>query len=65
MNVPFERFGGGANRSNRALALGLARRGHDVHVVCPATDPTGAPHRLLERLASEGMIVARDADAIR
>lgn len=35
-NVPYTRFHGGANRSNKALAEALAARGHRVSVVTPA-----------------------------
>ncbi|WP_349367910.1 amino acid adenylation domain-containing protein [Salinarimonas sp.] len=35
-NVPYTRYHGGANRSNRALAEALAARGHAVSVVTPA-----------------------------
>ena len=35
MNVPYTRWHGGANRSNRALLEGLAARGHTVAVVTP------------------------------
>lgn len=50
MNLPYTRSHGGTNRSNRALAEGLQRAGHEVHVVVPAL-PTPATQSHAEWIA--------------
>ncbi|MDQ1592737.1 MAG: hypothetical protein QOG71_3364 [Pyrinomonadaceae bacterium] len=59
MNLPYFPIYGGANKVNRTIAEGLARRGHTVEVVVPAL---GVPSRLthaelLDELASERIAV--------
>jgi amino acid adenylation domain-containing protein len=59
MNLPYFPIYGGANKINRTIAEGLARRGHTVEVVVPAL---GVPSRLthaelLDELASDGIAV--------
>ncbi|HYP02659.1 MAG TPA: glycosyltransferase, partial [Pyrinomonadaceae bacterium] len=59
MNLPYFPIYGGANKINRTIAEGLARRGHAVEVVVPAL---GVPSRLthaglLDELASAGIAV--------
>lgn len=49
-NVPYTRFHGGANRSNKALAEALAARGHRISVVTPAL--SSPPQETLEEWRS-------------
>ena len=58
-NLPYFPIYRGANKINRTIAEGLARRGHTVEVVVPAL---GVPSRLthaelLDELASERIAV--------
>jgi amino acid adenylation domain-containing protein len=52
MNLPYFPILGGANKLNRALAEGLALKGHDMHVVVPAL---GVPSRLTHEEFRAGM----------
>lgn len=67
MNVPYTRFEGGANRSNRHLLEGLAARGHRVAVVTPAlAAPSSITHdQWRADLARRGVAVAADGAADR
>jgi amino acid adenylation domain-containing protein len=65
MNLPYTRAHGGANRSNRALAEALARRGHAVEAVVPAL---ASPSRrtvaeVLAELEGAGVEVRREVAA--
>jgi amino acid adenylation domain-containing protein len=59
MNLPYFPIYGGANKINRTIAGGLARRGHTVEAVVPALGvPSRLTHaQLLDELASEGIVV--------
>lgn len=59
MNLPYTRVHGGTNRSNRALAAGLAALGHEVEAVVPALPtPSSLSHaELLEGLRKRGVAV--------
>jgi amino acid adenylation domain-containing protein len=64
MNVPYTRSHGGANRSNRGLIEGLARRGHDAWVVAPAlAQPSPITYQgWLDELAELGVSWAAEGD---
>ena len=59
-NVPYTRFHGGANRSNKALAEALAARGHDVFALSPALPtPSSISHeQWRDELVSQGLVIA-------
>ncbi|HEX8185043.1 MAG TPA: condensation domain-containing protein, partial [Blastocatellia bacterium] len=60
MNLPYTRVYGGANKSNRSLAEGLAERGHAVRVIAPAlATPSPISHeQFLEELTAESVRVS-------
>ncbi|MCR9073185.1 MAG: amino acid adenylation domain-containing protein [Alphaproteobacteria bacterium] len=66
-NVPYTRFHGGANRSNKALAEALAARGHRVTVITPAL--SSPPQETLEEWRSarltEGASLKPTSDGYR
>ena len=67
MNVPYTRSHGGANRSNRGLIEGLARRGHEAFVVAPAlAQPSPISYEeWIEELAALGVAVKpEDEDTV-
>ena len=67
MNVPYTRSHGGANRSNRGLIEGLARRGHEAFVVAPAlAQPSPISYEeWIEELAGLGIAVTpQDEDTV-
>ncbi len=59
MNLPYTRVHGGTNRSNRALAAGLAALGHEVEAIVPALPtPSLLSHeQLLTELRDRGISV--------
>jgi glycosyltransferase involved in cell wall biosynthesis len=59
MNLPYTRVHGGANKSNRSLAEGLAQRGHRVRAIVPSlATPSNVTHeQVLQELAADGVEV--------
>jgi amino acid adenylation domain-containing protein len=67
MNVPYTRSHGGANRSNRGLIEGLARRGHETFVVAPALaqpSPISYEEWIEELAALSIAVAAEDEDTV-
>lgn len=65
MNVPYTRVYGGANKSNRSLAEGLAARGHSIQVVAPAlaTPSTMTHEEFVEEMRQEGISIEFNKEA--
>ncbi|HEV2863877.1 MAG TPA: condensation domain-containing protein [Pyrinomonadaceae bacterium] len=65
MNLPYFPAHGGANKANRCLCEALARRGHSVVAVTPATGvpPRHTAGQLRDLLAAEGVGVERGEGA--
>ncbi|MEA2172671.1 MAG: hypothetical protein QOD00_263, partial [Blastocatellia bacterium] len=65
MNLPYFPILGGANKLNRALAEGLAEKGHDMQVIVPALGvPSPVTHEeFVEGMAAQGAHVSSDERA--